>query len=186
VGLDAGVRCGHMAPAIVTLEGGFSLRERARGVMSYAPPPSLGAWGFLERGEIMEAMAFVRRGDEFRPFTASDVDDRVDRTTRAVADDVRGAPREAILRRLTELDGEWDAERSLATNLTLRSSISLELGSGSAICRWLAASQTAFLLLHTLFGWCRPVPIFRRMGFRTTKEIQREREELFAVLRERG
>jgi hypothetical protein len=40
---------------------------------------------------------------------------------------------------------------------------------------------TAFLLQHALQGWCPPVPVFRRLGVRTTAEIDRERYALKAL-----
>jgi hypothetical protein len=48
---------------------------------------------------------------------------------------------------------------------------------------WLAlpALVTAFLFQHALQGWCPPVPILRRLGFRTCYEIERERQVLKSV-----
>ena len=40
---------------------------------------------------------------------------------------------------------------------------------------------TAFLFQHAVQGWCPPVPILRRMGFRTADEINRERYALKAL-----
>jgi len=37
---------------------------------------------------------------------------------------------------------------------------------------------TAFLLQHAIQGWCPPIPILRRFGFRTADEINRERYAL--------
>jgi hypothetical protein len=31
---------------------------------------------------------------------------------------------------------------------------------------------------HTVQGWCPPVPLFRALGFRTRKEIEREKYTL--------
>jgi hypothetical protein len=48
--------------------------------------------------------------------------------------------------------------------------------------RWFAfpAVVGVFLLQHALQGWCPPLPIFRRVGFRTTAEIDYERYALKA------
>jgi hypothetical protein len=35
-----------------------------------------------------------------------------------------------------------------------------------------------FLLQHAVQGWCPPVPVFRRLGFRTQTEIDYERYAL--------
>ena len=40
-----------------------------------------------------------------------------------------------------------------------------------------------FLAQHALQGWCPPLPVLRKLGFRTQKEIQRERH---AVKKLRG
>ena len=39
----------------------------------------------------------------------------------------------------------------------------------------------AFLLQHAVQGWCPPVPLLRRLGFRTEAEINRERYALKAL-----
>jgi hypothetical protein len=43
------------------------------------------------------------------------------------------------------------------------------------------ALVTAFLFQHAMQGWCPPVPILRRLGFRTADEIGKERMALKAV-----
>ncbi|WP_431303387.1 hypothetical protein [Sediminicoccus sp. BL-A-41-H5] len=40
---------------------------------------------------------------------------------------------------------------------------------------------TGFLLQHALQGWCPPLPILRRLGVRTAREIERERTALKAL-----
>ena len=84
--------------------------------------------------------------------------------------------RKAIDRRLRELDEEWDIERAIET---LAPSFTL-LGVGLGVLvnrRWLAlpALVNAFLLQHALQGWCPPIPVLRRLGFRTMREIDSER-----------
>jgi hypothetical protein len=39
----------------------------------------------------------------------------------------------------------------------------------------------AFLFQHALQGWCPPVPILRRLAFRTASEIEHERYALKAL-----
>lgn len=84
-----------------------------------------------------------------------------------------------IQQRLEQLDEEWDIERVLATGsstLTL-SGILLSL---SRSPRWLLLSLAVqgFFLQHALQGWCPPLPVFRRLGFRTQYEIESERYAL--------
>ena len=38
-----------------------------------------------------------------------------------------------------------------------------------------------FLLQHAISGWCPPVPLLRRLGYRTSAEIHRERYALKAL-----
>lgn len=135
---------------------------------------------------IMAHMESVWRSDRVRAFTASHVNDRIDQLTRASIEHLRDASRDVIIRRLTELDQEWDVERTLVASFAVLGGVSVELGRRSMFFRWVARSQMVFLFTHTLIGWCPPLPLFRRLTFRTTKEIQGEREELLAILRERG
>lgn len=78
--------------------------------------------------------------------------------------------------RLAELDREWDVERALATGSSCLSLLGLSLGL-SGRSRWflLALGVQGFYLQHTLQGWCPPLPVFRRLGFRTPSEIAAER-----------
>jgi hypothetical protein len=48
--------------------------------------------------------------------------------------------------------------------------------------RWffLPAIVARFLLQHAVQGWCPPVPVLRRLGFRTQDEIETERNILKA------
>jgi hypothetical protein len=91
-----------------------------------------------------------------------------------------GSP--AINHRLRELDGEWDIERVLEANAASISLMGLALGA-FLDRRWflLPAAVAGFLLQHAVQGWCPPVPVFRRMGIRTSNEIQRERHALKAL-----
>jgi hypothetical protein len=36
----------------------------------------------------------------------------------------------------------------------------------------------SFFLQHALHGWCPPIPVLRRLGVRTSREIERERYAL--------
>jgi hypothetical protein len=88
----------------------------------------------------------------------------------------------AIDRRLEELEHEWDIERTLEANAASFSLLGLTLGL-AVDRRWylLSAGVAAFLLQHALQGWCPPVPVFRRVGIRTSREIECERNALKAL-----
>src|SRR4051812_46146817 len=89
---------------------------------------------------------------------------------------------EAIDRRLAELDREWDIERVLEANAASASLAGLALGTFVDRRLYvLPALVAGFLLQHAVQGWCPPVPLFRRLGFRTATEIDEERYALKAV-----
>ncbi len=90
--------------------------------------------------------------------------------------------RSAIDARLAELEREWDIERTLEANAASVSLAGLFLGI-TVNRRWFALPMivSGFLLQHAVQGWCPPLPIFRRLGFRTQKEIDRERYALKAL-----
>ena len=89
---------------------------------------------------------------------------------------------EQIPQRLRELDEEWDIERALETaaaGMTLFG-ITMSILRGR---KWilLPILVQSFFLQHALQGWCPPLPVLRRMGFRTEHEIERERYALLGV-----
>jgi hypothetical protein len=88
----------------------------------------------------------------------------------------------AIDRRLVELDREWDIERTLEANAAVASLVGLTLGA-TVNRKWFLfpAVVAGFLLQHAVQGWCPPVPVFRRLGFRTQPEIDEERYALKAL-----
>ena len=84
--------------------------------------------------------------------------------------------------RLRQLDEEWDIERAIQANAA---TLALA-GTTLALLhdrRWalLPLAVSGFLLQHSVQGWCPPVPVLRRMGFRTPAEIERERYSLKAL-----
>jgi hypothetical protein len=87
-----------------------------------------------------------------------------------------------IPERLRELDEEWDIERAIEANAAVIGFLGVTL---SAIHgrRWLflPALVTGFLFQHAVQGWCPPVPVLRRLGFRTSFEIEEERQALKAL-----
>jgi hypothetical protein len=87
-----------------------------------------------------------------------------------------------IDQRLRELDAEWDIERVLQTNASALAFTGVALGALSSK-RWLLlpAAVSAFLFQHAIQGWCPPIPILRRVGYRTAREIEIERSALKAL-----
>ena len=87
-----------------------------------------------------------------------------------------------IEERLRALDREWDIERTLQTHAASAALVGLGL-SVLVNKKWLAVPTivAGFLLQHSLHGWCPPLPILRRLGFRTPHEIEEERYALKAL-----
>lgn len=84
-----------------------------------------------------------------------------------------------IDRRLQELDQEWDVERMLETNASAIAFTGCALAA-TTDRRWvfLPLVVTGFLFQHAIQGWCPPLPVIRRLGFRTMREIDDERQAL--------
>jgi len=89
---------------------------------------------------------------------------------------------EQIERRLRELDSEWDIERMLETGSATVTLAGLILGVARDR-KWLLLSLVVqgFFLQHAIQGWCPPLPVLRRLGFRTQQEIEQERYALKAI-----
>ena len=87
--------------------------------------------------------------------------------------------RAEIPTRLSELDREWDIERVIEMNASTIALTGVILGV-TVDKRWLVlpALVTGFLFQHAIQGWCPPVPVLRRFGFRTVYEIEDERHAL--------
>jgi hypothetical protein len=84
--------------------------------------------------------------------------------------------------RLEELDREWDIERVLQANASTLVMIGVALGyARDRRFLLLPAAVLTFFAQHALQGWCPPIPIFRRRGVRTTREIERERYAIKAL-----
>jgi len=87
-----------------------------------------------------------------------------------------------IDQRIRELEQVWDIERMLQTG-----SASLTLA-GIVLSiirkrRWILLSLAVqgFYLNQAIEGWAPPLPVLRRMGFRTQSEISEERDALKAL-----
>ena len=93
------------------------------------------------------------------------------------------------MRRLSKLDYEWDVDRALMVNFAIAGAASLTTGllrykTTPPFSRrrkgflYFFGAQLGLLLLHGTVGWCPPASVFRRLGFRTQREIESERRQL--------
>lgn len=114
--------------------------------------------------------------DRVRRHTASSVLHKIDNATTANLIEHADAPADALTARQRALDSEWDTDRTIETEAATLGLIGLALGAfvhpRLLIIPKLAA---AALLLHAVTGWYPLLPVFRRLGIRTAREIARER-----------
>jgi hypothetical protein len=123
--------------------------------------------------------AGTKETDPIRANTAPAVLQKIDSTIEERVRFYATQPEAVISRRIQELEREWDIERWLQANaagLALSGLLFGVLGRK----RWflLSGGVLSFLLLHSIQGWCPPVPAFRRLGLRTRREIDREKYAL--------
>lgn len=122
--------------------------------------------------------------DHVRENTSDQVNARLDRAMDQRVRRYAGRPGTEIRDRITELDREWDIERWLEANASALAFTGLVLGlARDRRWLWLPGFVLPFLFLHAVQGWCPPVPLLRRLGVRTRKEIDRE---VYALKAARG
>lgn len=121
-------------------------------------------------------MAFESSLDRVPQHTSPAINQKIADLTRRSIERYRNAPPAERERRLRELEEEWDVERAIEANAAVFSLAGLALAV-TVDRRWLALpfAVGAFLLQHSLQGWCPPLPVLRRLGFRTPDEIDEER-----------
>jgi hypothetical protein len=127
----------------------------------------------------MESSTFVTPSVARVPLhTATESNNRIREETAQRVAFYRAHP-DQIGKRIKELNEEWDIERALATGSSCLSLLGLALGLGRNR-RWLglAVGVQSFYLQHSIQGWCPPLPMLRRLGFRTPMEIELERAAL--------
>ena len=126
-------------------------------------------------------MALPTTHDRVPEHTAEHVNQRILREIEQKVKQLANVPGR-IPHRLKELDAEWDIERAIEANASVVAFVGVALGY-FVHPYWLAlpALVTAFLFQHAIQGWCPPVPVLRRLGFRTADEIGKERMALKAI-----
>ena len=119
--------------------------------------------------------------DRVRRHTAAEVLRRIDDTTVASLSRCAESPA-AIEGRLAELDREWDTDRAVEIEAATMGLVGLALG---AFVRKqllvLPAMVASAMLMQATTGRYPLMPLFRRLGLRTAKEIARERYALKAL-----
>lgn len=123
-----------------------------------------------------------RLPDVVRDNTGFEINTEIDRRIVQCLEQHAEGASDQITEHIAELDREWDVERALQANA---GAIAL---SGAVLAatvnpRWLAVPAVVFgfLFQHAVQGWCPPLPVLRRIGYRTRKEIDREKYGLKAL-----
>lgn len=117
--------------------------------------------------------------DLVRQKTKPEINERIDKQIQRNVGFMASQPPEVITERIDELEREWDVDRLLARNAAVLAFGGLSLG--SFVNRtWLLLPFTVagFLWHHMQKGWCPPLPVLRRMGARTRREIDVEKYAL--------
>jgi hypothetical protein len=120
--------------------------------------------------------------DRDRRYTAASVLQRIDDETEARLRTYASDGPQAIAARLAELDQEWDIDRAVELEASLMGLMGL--GLGALFRRGLLAAPAvvgAAVFVHATMGWYPLLPVFRRLGLRTSGEIERERYALKAL-----
>jgi hypothetical protein len=113
--------------------------------------------------------------DRIRQSTDLKVQERIDREFIQRVGRYAESPRHLLTAYLAELEREWSIERVLALQSASTALAGVVLGTLGPR-RWLllAVATSGFLLQHAVQGWCPPLELHRRLGFRTQREIDLE------------
>ncbi len=124
------------------------------------------------------------KSDGIRKRTGTKTNQKIDRATQESLDEVAFSP-DAMRARLSELEHEWNIDRALMLNFAVLGGVSAAMAIGVAqrggrygVWAGVFFSQIGFLAHHALRRWCPPMPLFRRLGFRSEREIDAERAGL--------
>ncbi len=117
--------------------------------------------------------------DRVRGNTTERVNDQIDLQIHVNIEYYKDKSPAEITRRIEELDREWDVERVLEVNMATVALSGVVL-SALSNKKWLILPGVvlAFFAQHAVQGWCPPLPLFRQLGFRTRKEIDKEKYAL--------
>jgi hypothetical protein len=124
----------------------------------------------------------MKKKDRVQAHTATHVNRDIERQAARRLVRSAGQSPTVLTRRIDELEEEWDIERWLETNASALAFAGTVLG--IFVNRKFFAIPCIvlpFLFQHAMQGWCPPVPIFRRRGIRTRREIDAEKFALKAL-----
>ena len=117
--------------------------------------------------------------DRVRRNTPEKVNEEIDIELQECIDYYKRKDHAEISERIRKLDREWDIERMLEVNMSAVALTGIAL-SAFHHKRWLILPGIvlSFFAQHAIQGWCPPLPLFRKLGYRTRKEIDKEKYAL--------
>ena len=121
--------------------------------------------------------------DRVRKVTSDSTNQKIDDEISRNVDYYSSQSSKTINAKIKKLESEWDVERTLELNASLIALGGVVLAA-TVNKKWLMlpAVITIFLAQHAIQGWCPPIPLFRKLGVRTQKEIETERHALLELL----
>jgi hypothetical protein len=177
---EFGARLGRRPAAALRLvlctqsrsEAEAKLRMRSR-LRKCASGDTFRAGGFMEENGKHER-------DAMRAHTPADIQQRIDSSLEERIRFYATQPKEAIARRIAELDEEWSIDRLLTRNAAGLALAGVTFTFLTGKRKWLLLSGLALsqLLMYGVQGWCVPAKVMRRFGIRTRTEIDTERYAL--------
>jgi hypothetical protein len=120
--------------------------------------------------------------DRVQAHTAERVNQRLQEEAHRRVLGAAGESERALSERIRRLDDTWDIERWLEMNASALAFTGVVLGL-LWNRKWFAIPCLVlpFLFQHAVQGWCPPIPILRRNGVRTRKELDEEKYALKAL-----
>ena len=118
--------------------------------------------------------------DAMRAHTSPELQQRIDSELEERIRFYATQTKEAISRRIAQLDEEWSLDRRLTANAAGIALAGVTLSFLSGKRKWLLLSGVALthLVMYGVQGWCLPAKMMRRLGIRTRSEIDAERYAL--------
>jgi hypothetical protein len=124
----------------------------------------------------------MKHRDRVQAHTAEDVNEKIEQSAKRRVLRAAGSGEVAISRDIQKLENEWDMERWLETNASALAFSGVVLGlMVNKKFFAIPCFVLPFLFQHAVQGWCPPVPLFRRKGVRTRREIDAEKYALKAL-----
>ncbi len=122
--------------------------------------------------------------DRVRENTPGGQNQEIDEKLTESVDRYQNLSADEINQRLVKLQNEWDIERALEVNASSLALTGIIFGALFSRKWYLMTFVVAgFLLQHGIQGWCPPLTLLRKLGFRTRAEID---EEIYALKTLRG